>query len=404
MKQQFESARNQLKRFIPSLHMTFDNALHEAERLDGFIKYYAGCTVCGCTVFDSFRFSRTDCKCGHTLEQHQCSIASAIRVMPRHLFYIPDGRKKIITLAVHGHGCDIPFPLFKYEETEARRIIPRTHVMSAVPHGCIIYYPSNVLSFIQREFMDPTEEPYKSMQSFSDKISADVAVRQLDDTLLKIDPSQPELMELRDAFKKLPREKLYFLHTPLAERRYDFVKTQADMDEKKDEFGVFVVQSTYPDDVVLIDYSASTVLECNNLISDRVHRSLHKYVEPIRFYEPQYKQKLTLQQLLKSVFAVRPDLEHLNIIDLGCRTECSPLPFDPRHADRIYPSDYMAELPASAMPSVTDVTAATATATVAISPSSATPAAAQKADSAQGKRKRKTQKRKRARRRFKAAK
>ena len=396
MKQKFESARDQLKHAIPSLHMTFDNALHEAERLDGLIKYYAGCTVCACTVFDSFRFS-TDCKCGHTLEKHQRSIASAIRVLPRHSFYTPDGRKKMMTLVVHGHGCDIPFPLFKYEETEARHIIPRTHVMSSVPHGCIIYYPSNVLSFIQREFMDPTEDPYKSMQSFSDKISSDVGVRQLDDALLKIDPSQPELMELRNAFKKLPREKLYFLHTPVAERSYDFVKIQADMDEKKDELGVFVVQSTYPDDVVLIDYTKSTVLECNNLISDRAHRSLHKYVDPIRFYEPQYKQKLTLQKLLKSVFTVRPDLEHLNIIDLGCRTECSPLPFDPQHADRIYPSDYMAELPAAAMPAAT---AATAEATSVSSPS-ATPATVQKADSAQGKRrKHKTRKRKRKNRRF----
>jgi hypothetical protein len=390
-KQHYEESLDNLKKAIVTLHMTYHNAMYEAERLDRHIHYTANCDMCSCKFFTSSMRSSVYCSCGHTLDHHKKSIADEIRIMPQKNFYTPAANPKMITLVIHSHGCDLPIPLLKYEPKDAAHIIPRTRIMSSVPHGCISYYPHNVLSFIQHQFMDPSIDPMTSMTEFSKHISQDVAHRQSDVSLLNIQAGDEPL---RDAFMKLPLKHLYFIHTPIGDRLYNFVKTQNDLAEKKDEFGVFMVHSTYHDDNITINFMRNMpLLENTNLISDQLNPSLFKYITPIFGLEHDYKKTIHLRNLLKSVFTARPDLDIVNIIDLGCRVTCSPLPFHPQHVDRIYSRDYIAELPidpaATAM-SVGDATAAADSAAGAAnsaagagSPASMSP----KADT-QGKRKR----------------
>ena len=255
------------------------------EECKGFVKKDDNCTcTCGDSISD------------HVKKEHEelvlfwCNrILDIPRIHPPPHQDIP--RYNHLTLAIHGHGCDIPFLLKDLnKDLHLDTYLSYISVLSAVEHGCP--YTGNSNNIIMQ-----LNNAYKNQG---------------------VDPIL-QLTRLQQIHKDDANPNFFHIHNPSVDRFYQFTPEIKDRLEYESA-GIYVLSARQGH--VSFTYSDRTsLMQQNNLLSDSLHASLQWISNILDARTIKQTQNVTLFGLLYALFKNHPDMK-IHIIDLGCRNDC----------------------------------------------------------------------------------
>ncbi len=292
------------------LIQSFNISLPNVARL---LSSRGSCERCDCHLYIEGRDGQcASVDCGHQPEDHALKFS---QIDVRSLTYpVPPTE---MTILIHAHGCDVPVLL----DPTHREIWNRVSMLSAVPHGCL-----NVGMSI--EFLHTIDTIYKNR------------MRTQRDNLIKTGRDLTQL-SLRDqgvyhkdmaikSFLQIPQPSLYRIHRPVVDRSYSFERGPNEHPHVR-SFGIYVLYSsgeyTEQEDVFYNYLMQTELSQHNNLLSDSLHPSLHKYASLLRDAQGRPLRHVHLNTIIHSLFYdavthhARP-WQKVRIIDLGCRVRC----------------------------------------------------------------------------------
>jgi hypothetical protein len=295
------------------LIQSFNLSLPNVARL---LSSRGSCERCECHLYIEGKDGQcASLDCGHQPEEHTIKFS---QIDVRALTYpVPPPE---MTIVIHAHGCDVPSLL----DPQHHGIWDRVSMLSAVPHGCL-----NVGMSI--EFLYTLDKIYKNrMQTQRDNlIETGTALTELsvrDQGVFHKD------MAVK-SFLQIPKPYLYRIHRPVVDRFYSFERSPHDGPHVR-SFGIYVLYSsgeyTEQEDVFYNYLVQSELSQHNNLLSDTLHPSLHKYATLLRDAQGLSLKNIHLNTIIHSLFydsvttKSRP-WQKVRIIDLGCRVRCAGL-------------------------------------------------------------------------------
>jgi hypothetical protein len=218
--------------------------------------------------------------------------------------------KRIITLFIYGHGCDVPNQLMR-EVRHIDVLVPKVIIMSAVSHGCINrgLFTFTEIDSVNETFSNTRKSPRIAMENFR--------------------------LQFTEHRNKIRQQDMSYgrIHTPSTDRRYSFEK---DGPKGIPHAGLYLISSSIDDDIISFDYTtglSNNILEfrkdkdevrkrmmdqmqLNNILEPGVHPSLVKYHRSIKKMH-----NITLQDMIYFLFDDHK-LDELHLIDWGCRKTC----------------------------------------------------------------------------------
>ena len=305
-------------------HMSFTNAIREAERLQHQLNIqrevcnHFGDGICRCTGYvegvDGICGS-----CGDVINDHNAIYPTDV-YKPIVEKYV--GKPFELTIAIYSHGCDKPVPLLEGKSFQAV-IVPRVQMLSAVSHSCFNYGSSeSYLTMLQTIYRNKSIDQFTALEQVSRHMNPHVQALQGTPVDLRI--NKPSEAIHRDHFVNLPQHEIYRIHRPIIDREYSFNKDAHDIKENK-QFGIYIVQSTIPDDDITFSYTepVEQLSQSNNILSPSVSSSLRRNYTEL-FHMIMKTQKIEVISLQDILFCLFQSLQWdtIRVIDIGCRATC----------------------------------------------------------------------------------
>lgn len=240
-----------------------------------------------------------------------------------------------ITIAIHGHACDIPFMLFNNANSQIdvdykHFFLPRVKMISSVPHGCInTGPPESFFTMLQSVFRNKSKPSSEQLLDVKREMTPKLQYYQQHESEIGdgvIDSNTNKLAALDPSM-------LYRIHVPVTDREYTF---------NESKFGIYIVHSTDKNDDIEYSYADPIIAlsQKNNILSTEVSPSLKKYTDLIKHYLNKVEiNEISLQELLYCLFMINK-WDTVRIIDLGCRLTCKPSKFKIPEMYRIKSTDF----------------------------------------------------------------